>query len=295
MSELQKALAKRCDGYWEMLATAAGMPASVEKSLQRLSAEELSMGFGHPDCIIMERVEALAAWDPVVLADLSKTWVRPRTDRSLQWTQAWRASLRHLKALNAVAPGEFDVPELADEFDVLWGEVPEGPLSWSAIFEMMKGQPLSHYWLIRRLARSGLVGPYPSLAELLDAPPGMLRLLRGNVSHLTSEARHYLLEAGASCLKGELKRMPTVVQRWVVGPDGKPTRVEGLPAFLPLGQTPLEGNLTDAPPILELCWEISPGFTEALAGKLAERISEISDPRAIATVVFILVSEWRLP
>ena len=85
-------------------------------------------------------------------------------------------------------PDEFDVPELADEFDVLWGDVADGPLTWSAIFEMVKGQPIFDYHLIRKLARVGLVGPYPSLADLLDAPPGMLRLLRGNVSHLTSEA-----------------------------------------------------------------------------------------------------------
>ena len=90
--------------------------------------------------------------------------------------------------------------------------------------------------------------------------------------------------------------MPTVVQHWAVGPNGKSSRVEGLPQFRALGQTPLEGNLSAAGPILELCREISPVFTEGrLAGKLAARITEVSDPRAIATVVFILVSEWRMP
>jgi hypothetical protein len=297
MSDLRAALTERCDGYWELLATAAGSPDSVERTTKALAGEELDKGFQNPVGLIGERVEALAAWNPAVLCDISKTWTSPSDDKSLWWLNAWRTSLRHLKAFGAIRKEQIDVPELADEIDVLWGELPVKSVSWASALVFVKQQPVFDSGLIRKLSRLPFVGPMPLLPDLLEGPACMLTLLRGKVSGLSADVQHFLLSAGQSCLDGELRKMPLVTREWTVGSDGKATLVSdpSSPTYRPLGKISFGGNLTDGPPILELCREISSTVRTSLGVRLAERLSQISDPQAVAQSAYILISDWRLP
>lgn len=194
---LRHALSQRWDGYWELGATAVGVPQSVEKTLAALSAGELVKEFDHPDRIIQERVEALAVWNPRLLVDLAATWQTTWTTRRVDeegepfwllgeplWITAWRAALRHLASLGAVRAGDLEIPELEEESDVLWGSLPTDAITWHDVLDEINRHFFPSDEAVRKYSRLPLVGPLPSLEDLLEGPVMMLRLLRGRTSGL---------------------------------------------------------------------------------------------------------------
>src|SRR6185295_4621047 len=102
----------RHDGFWELLATAAGHPVAIAKSERGLSAEALGQCFNGPagsPSIVQARVEAIAAFNVGVLAELAGTWRSPKgltadfDDVANDfWASAWCSALRHLSRIGAV-------------------------------------------------------------------------------------------------------------------------------------------------------------------------------------------------
>ncbi len=295
INELRSKLGERHDGSWELLATAVGVPASLERTRDALSLEKIS-----EDTYFWEflkfRVQALAAWNPRELVELARTWPAPHGDLSHKWLLAWQFSLRHLFALNMVQPDDVTAPGLALEADIIWGSLPEESISWSSALSRVREQPMLLHGLTRKLSRLPFVGPYPTLPELLECPPPMLKLLRGRTSYLDQNVRDFITSSGFICLDGELRSMPYVWKSSVRRPDGTFVEVTD-PLTYPyraLGNTPLQGNLTDAPPILDLCVEMSAEIRESLADKLIDGISETTDPRLIAPSAYIIATDWRI-
>ena len=65
--------------------------------------------------------------------------------------------------------------------------------------------------------------------------------------------------------------------------------------YIPLGKVDLEGNATEAPPIIEVCREIDPDLMEDLGNKLADQVPSLRDPRLAAPFVYLLLTGWNLP
>ena len=134
--DFRDALRRRSDGYWELLATAAGAPEAVERTVRGLTAQELDRGahgLALAPSLVEERVEALAAHDVGRLVELAREWTAPSAmDDHPWWQAAWRTSLRHLKDAGAISRQDVEAPWLEGEVAVLWDE-PAESLSWREI------------------------------------------------------------------------------------------------------------------------------------------------------------------
>src|SRR6187399_266649 len=114
--EFEARLRERHDGYWEMLATAAGLAASVEKTARGLHGDVLAEGPG-PDTPTLSvtdlRIESLAVSHTKLLVELSRTWIGPNENLRDQLTSgkcdllivAWKTAMRHLLSAGAVDHG----------------------------------------------------------------------------------------------------------------------------------------------------------------------------------------------
>src|SRR5437762_91155 len=126
MIDLRRAAAERHDGSWELLATCAGAPASVEATIEAITnliqlKADILFEFDLPDFMVRQRIEALAAWNPDFIAEFSTTWppigtVNERY-QALEWDlgqpilfNLWRTALRHLITTKGINPTEVDVP-----------------------------------------------------------------------------------------------------------------------------------------------------------------------------------------
>jgi len=78
LGQLKKACSQRTNGSWELLATAAGNPHSLSKTLQGLALDELKLEFmstvTFSPSIVEERVEALSVSRPDLLRHLLAEW-----------------------------------------------------------------------------------------------------------------------------------------------------------------------------------------------------------------------------
>jgi len=295
MNERLAALARqRTEGPWELLATAAGNPDAIQKSCAMLSGAVLD-DFFHPDWMVEERVEAVCAFDPTVLAALAREWPNPVKSASPFIRTAWRVGLRHLLPIMPLNREDLAVPELVEEASVLWQPDAAAPITWDQAFDLLDAQPIFNYTLVRRLARHPLVGPLPSRAGLIRCPAWMLPLLRGQVHQLEPAARDYLALCGQRCLGSDL-RAGTYVAQSVSVDKATGTSVSTAPIkYIPLGDLNLEGNASAAPPIIELCREIGEGLVEDLGDALADQIQRLHDPKLAAPLVYLLLSRWTLP
>jgi len=125
--DLESNARHRYDGHWEFLATAAGLDASISKTISGLSAEELdkgAFGLAYAPSIIRERIDALAAWNMSLLSDVVEQWIPPKSIQgNWWWASAWNASLRYLKQLGTIRREDVEVPELAHEVDILYKSI----------------------------------------------------------------------------------------------------------------------------------------------------------------------------
>ncbi len=293
MDKLRIALANRYDGYWEFLATAVGLPESLALTIRELSNQSLLNDDGFSNWTTSERVEALCAWNPAKLVDIAAGWHRPEDEMAPKRSSAWRTAMRYLKAAGAITRNDVDVSDLRSEVEALWGVAPEA-ITWGGALDIIRKLPLFNYDMVRRLSRAELKGPFPSVTELLQSPVWMLPLLRGRTQCLSHDAKRFLLDTAEQCLGGNLRKESFVAKEWT--PTGQDhCRLTMDRPYRTIADTPFEGNLSDAPPILELCREISPDHRLMLADRLAAKINEVSDARIVAPAAYILAADWRLP
>lgn len=263
---LQDILLQRTEGLWEFIATAAGNAEAVEKTLRGLSPQELERGpHGYADSpnIVSERVEALAAYNSRMLAELAQSWIDPHDIGNHSWTDWWRivwsTSLRHLKELGMIEREQVDVPELRQEVDILWYDPQKWLVSWHNLAEEIIPRPLLNYSLIRQKAQCELAESHLSATDLQTVPIVMLRLLRGRASRLDASARDWVTTMGRTCLD----------------------------------QDSIGAQLT-----FELSIEIAPEIHEEFNLALLERLTQYEDryyPRKVAPMVYTLLGNWRSP
>jgi hypothetical protein len=201
LTTVRRALAVRGDGYWELLATAAGAPSSIARTEKALSADVLRLGAQGPaeaPSVVRERVDALCAWDPGILARLATTWLEPRDiNDDPWWTAAWSAGLRHLKTLGVIDRNRADVAALAAEVALLWGDHPNQEISWRRWAEATKGRLSAS---IREMAQARIVEDNLTGVDIEGAPLSMLRLLRGRTHLLDASAIDVVSARALSCL-----------------------------------------------------------------------------------------------
>ena len=253
----------RDDGYWELLATALGHPEALMRTRQGLNAAEIekgAMGLALAPSLIRERVEALAAYDPVLLVELSKGWLRPHAIGGADWwIAAWEPALRHLAACGAIDAHAIDEESLARERNLLWPRVAAEACSWRELLTAvgpaaggLRGDTL------RRLAHCELSNIRLGAAEVEAAPPPMLRLLRGRWELLDESARASISRLARAQLAG----------------DGDPFEAAiVVEAALACATLPLE-------------WARQ---------ALAARLHSAHDPRELIPLFYVLAGNWRVP
>lgn len=260
MNALREMMSQRDDGYWELLATAAGCGESVEKTRSGLTAKALASEPEGPAVgmhIVMYRVEALAAHDVSELVSLSREWRRPsEIDPDTWWSAAWYSSLRHLERRGAVVPSEAQVPWLIREARAIWGNVDASSVSWRALAGELKTR-----WCdlaeIRALAHRPLEEPSLDARDVEAAPRTMLRLLRGRGELLSQDARALLLEHARKSL--------------------------------------VEGRDDETSLLVDLAIELEPAFLGEISTFLVKKIPSLKNPREIIPLPYLALGSWRMP
>jgi hypothetical protein len=249
----------RSRGRWEILATALGEEAAVETTMRGLSATELQKkanGKAIAPSMIRERVEALAAYNPHLLASLTQQWLDPQHIHSdYWWTAAWYPSLRHLKQLGVIQREMVDVPALHREVDILWYAPDPSPISWHLLLDYLAQKGGQAFDLIRKEAARPLIEPTLSAHDLATAPIYTLRLLRDRTELLDHSARGWLemmvrTQANRTCI--------------------------GLVY------------------IIELCKELAIPIPETTEAELGAELLQ-GDLDDLAGTVYTLLTDWRIP
>ena len=146
MNKLINVLRGRSDGYWELMATAAGHDESMDRSMRGVSAKALEEGFNGPavsPSFVQERVDAIAAFDARLLVDICAGWRAPdqvsldlMNESADFWSAAWTAALRFLKKHGgAPLPGIAPVPrQIHLEQQILW---PRSPVAVRSVQDLI--------------------------------------------------------------------------------------------------------------------------------------------------------------
>jgi hypothetical protein len=238
MEKLIAFLQERRDGYWELLATAAGRMDSVSRCMDGLTAEALdahSIGRAVSPSIVQQRVDSLAAFDAKLVIEVSRKWRQPdqvSTDLMDEaadfWACAWSAALRFLKKYGVPVQMGSSLPRLIhSEREILW-EAP--PTSIRSIHDLLAfvSDSSRGYDNYRVLDRA------PFHLERALTEEEMVRLLGGSIAPNDSDLerlrvflpRVNLIGPSAQVYLGELLRT-----RWfaLVGP---PSTTGGLLTLL---------------------------------------------------------------
>lgn len=148
-------LSRRCDGPWELLATAAGVPESVSRTKSALSTHSLAATFegeAISPSLVEARVEAIAAFDPRLLARLAADWPHPSTftsdpmDAASDFlVSAWLPALRFLSIEKPFdgEPSAWPVRLLNQELSIL-GAPARPPISWAEVVEGICSEALRY-------------------------------------------------------------------------------------------------------------------------------------------------------
>jgi hypothetical protein len=259
LGAIRVALSQRQDEYWELLATAAGVPESVARTEHGLCAEALSQGPRGPaiaPSLVMERVEALSAFSPDRLARLASEWVPPREiDDDPWWTTAWTAGLRHLDAVGAISRARAETPALAKECALIWGNPSPPEISWRLFAETLQTD-LSRYDTCRLVGRARIIESTISDHDLRAVPWEMLRLLRGRITLLDPAARTLIHERART---------------WAT-------------------RDPLEAAL-----VAEICGDISSQDFDCIRQEVIDAIPSVSDARTLIPLAYVLLGSWHTP
>jgi hypothetical protein len=292
--KLAAVVRQRHEGTWSLLAAAAGDSIAVDRVSQMISKDTLGAQV-HPDYLITERVEALAAYNPDALARLAREW--PKAGETFAADLAWVAGLRHLIPIMKLQSEDFAIPRfgLAEEASILWLSDVTTPITWLQAFQEIDNEPVFNYRLARRLGKRPLVGPMPSVSDLERAPVGMLLLLRGHMHRCSHLVHEYLVRCALRCLSADLwkgnesineSKLDPISGQWIVTKSVK---------YIPLGQRNLEGDADSALPIVELCREFDLRAIASLGGRLVSLIPRITEPKLVAPLVYLLLTSWTLP
>lgn len=177
-----------------MLATAAGDEAAIAKSLALLAPSSLDRArvTGSPTPSEVEgHIEALAAWNPFVLARVASGW--PAASERLTddvWVAVWRTAARHLEPQGRIRPRDLAHEPFADEVAVLWPEPAREPCSFASLAQFGRALTPSE---ARRLAASGIRDEVIHAPSVARAEPSLLRLLRGAEDRMTDDALQVVL------------------------------------------------------------------------------------------------------
>jgi len=195
-------MCRRLDGDWQFLAVAAGYEPAVEIAMRALASEEIDKGPDASDPIvrhITDRVEAIAALDSRLLVSLARTWPLPaEVEGYAWWDRAWIAALRHVAASGVITPSQARIGNLTWEASMLWDPPRVDEVSWR---ELKQSSSKAYQVGLPRLARAKLREPRITAADLRDADPWLLRLLRGRTDRLDADARALLDELTVAALE----------------------------------------------------------------------------------------------
>jgi len=256
---LSEVVARRWDHRWEFLATAVGVAESVNQTMRGLSREELLQGIAGSESpgTVSLRVDALAVYSINQLVAIVRTWPLPVTIGDQPWfTYGWHSSLRYIKDFGIVRRADVDVPGLRHEVEVLWYDAGNTAVSWHQVAQQLAQRP-DDYSYVRKQAQGKLLEPFLSAAEVERAPPFMLRLLRGRANRIDPRAYDYLASLARMCLDHR-------------------------------GNVPVLA--------LELCKEINLPILADIEAAVVDRLEQGPDSTALeslATIVYILLSDWR--
>jgi hypothetical protein len=193
----------RQDGYWELLAASVGTPRALARVLTGLSREQLEQAARSDEItpsLVRERVEALAAFDPRLLADLAGSWRSPAEIRGDPfWQAAWGTALRHLRELDLFSEMATRAPELAAEVAIIGSTPAPEARSWSQLIHKYKSQFIP-YDTLRMWANLPLSDSAISVRAVEAAPLLLLRILRGREQLLDSAARNHLRSVAVDAL-----------------------------------------------------------------------------------------------
>jgi hypothetical protein len=258
--ELAAAMKARRNSYWILLATAAGESHSVAESTDGVSRRELdrgSLGAAVSPSIVDARIEAIAAYDPCVVAELARAWRAPGdVIGDPFWLSAWRTSLRHLKTVGGFNPDELASPDLDAEIEIVWGAPVDGSISWADTKARVQAGRAT-LADIRRWSKRRLCEPRLGARDMSDAPPVMLRLLRDRAN---------LLDPSAAATVGE----------WA--------------------ETLLDRDPFDASAIIEVAQAGGVLCRDLACKQLASHIDEIEDARTIIPLAYALLRPgWVIP
>lgn len=195
----REALASRSDGYFELLATAAGDPEATKRTHEGLTGGALTAGAHGPavaPSLVAERVEALSVASAGRLGALSEGWPAGE-DRGPFIDAAWRTALRHLQHLGGAAAERAEAlrrqPSLQAEAVRVWGPAAPPPvLEWEDL-----GAGPSTLDRYRGLAWAPLAEASLTAEDLSAVTPLALRALRGRTTVLDASARAALRKACA--------------------------------------------------------------------------------------------------
>jgi hypothetical protein len=258
IGRLKEAVMKRFDGYWELLSTAAGSTNSLEKTIAGLTTEAINQGTrgeAIAPSFISSRVEALAAWNPQILVDVSSKWLTPKhVDEYSWWGSAWLPTIRHLKAVNAIEREKIDVPLFSKEVSILWDSPKNSGYSWLDLIE--KPRSIDFFLAVRSLAKETILESSLSADDIEKAPVEMLRLLRNKTYLLDQSARQKIYELAKSSFLYELDSSAIT---------------------------------------LEILFEFAPEFKNEFAVELINHLPQVKDPRLIIPSFYVLISNWRIP
>lgn len=282
VSELVRVTNRRRDGWWGIVATALGDEEACQRTRFALSPEALGSGLeGNSPSVVEHRVQALAAFDPVQLVQLSRAWKDPTeishrlTDHASDlWVAAWKASLRFLKSQGET----FDIHAqalprvLAREFEVLF--VPSTPVSLSSWSGARRWLLNEDYDEIRRFDGSPVHFESPlgesALASLLGYAEG--RVPRLEVLRFFFRRSELINDEGRSYLERLAETHWASLHEFGTTPSGATI-------------------LFDL--VLEL---VATGRREHVLHRLAESLELSQSPERLLPVVFLAVGRgWRHP
>jgi hypothetical protein len=244
---------------WELLATAIGVEEAVKVTTDGLRGAELHKKVGGKasfPSVIRERVDALAAYNPQLLAQLAQQWLVPSAIQNDHWwTAAWHPSLRHLKQLGVIQRDQVNVPALRHEVDILWYDADPSPISWKALQREFDHAGGRDFDMMRMVSSRQLSDTTLSVQDITSVPFYRLRSLRGKTEKLDKSARDWLQD---------------------------------------MGRTGAQGDFAGAVYVLELCKELSLPVEAELEVRIARQIPQL-DLTSIASTIYVLFTNWRIP
>ncbi len=287
MDNLVHLLQRRSDGYWGLLATAAGRVDSVEQCIEALRSRAIEFGCRGPSfspSLVAQRVDSLAAFDTKRLVELCRSWKPPQQislnlmDEAADfWGAAWSTAMRFLKKEGE--PLEFGSGALPRQIqlerDVLHGPSTPPIQSFEALL-IYAANEVHDYNDYRRLDRCTV-----QLSEAIGA--GQMRQLVGS-----SRSWEDLKLKRLRMLLSRVELIGADAREWLHGVlregwlalDGPPSATGGLLVLLNL--------------VLKL--EAPGGVPADIAEHFAKMLARTNDAASWAPFAYLLLGRgWECP